>query len=155
MTSKPKVAFTIWVALILLALILAWRHVGEGGFVWLFASFGFIAYVLFSKIFDWFYSADARRLKAAWESFPELPGEHLRWHQTARGVSQIVARNGRVVATVEGLGLLFHPWTAQVLDLLSLDLLFPSLNPTSVTSAQTERWPSARATAMRWCPSST
>ena len=26
---------------------------------------------------------------------------------------------------------------------------------TSVTSAHTERWPSARATAMRWCPSST
>lgn len=45
----------------------------------------------------------------AWESFPELPGEHLRWHQTARRASEIVTRNGQVLATVEGLNL-FPPW---------------------------------------------
>ena len=48
----------------------------------------------------------------AWESFAELPGEHLRWHQTARGVSEIVTRNGHVLATVEGLSL-FPPWPLQ------------------------------------------
>jgi hypothetical protein len=38
----------------------------------------------------------------AWESIPGLPGEHLRWHQTARGRSEIVTEDGRVLATVEG-----------------------------------------------------
>jgi hypothetical protein len=46
---------------------------------------------------------------AAWETFPELPGEHLNWHQTARWVSDIVTRDGRLLATVEGLRL-FPPW---------------------------------------------
>jgi hypothetical protein len=36
----------------------------------------------------------------AWESFPELPGEHLRWHQTARGRSEIVTEDGQVLSTV-------------------------------------------------------
>lgn len=40
-----------------------------------------------------------------WESFPELPGEHLSWHQTARGRSEIVTEDGRVLATVEGVRL--------------------------------------------------
>lgn len=45
----------------------------------------------------------------AWESFPGLPGEHLRWHQTARGRSEIVTEDGRVLATVEGLSLFPAP----------------------------------------------
>lgn len=46
----------------------------------------------------------------AWESFPMLPGEHLRWRRTARGVSEIVTQDGRVLATVEGLLSLFATW---------------------------------------------
>lgn len=88
------------------------------------AFYGLIALILFALIFTWFYSTDARQLKAAWGSFPELPGEHLRWHQTARGVSQIVARDGRVLATIEGIGLLLHPWIVQVLGFWA-----PSLPP--------------------------
>ena len=44
----------------------------------------------------------------AWESFPELPGEHLRWHQTAPWLAQrseIVTEDGRVLATVKGVRL--------------------------------------------------
>jgi hypothetical protein len=41
----------------------------------------------------------------AWESFPELPGEHLRWYQTARGRSEIVTEDRQVLATVEGVRL--------------------------------------------------
>lgn len=40
-----------------------------------------------------------------WESFPELPGERLRWYQTPRGCSEIVTEEGRVLATVEGVRL--------------------------------------------------
>lgn len=123
MTSQTKLAFAIWVALIQLVVVLGWRHVIGGSSVG-FALCGLIAYALVFRIFTSFYSADARRLKAAWESFSELPGEHLRWHQTARGISQIVARNGRVLATVEGLGVLFRPWTAQ-----SRGFFAPSLSP--------------------------
>ena len=45
----------------------------------------------------------------AWRAFPELPGEHLSWHQETRWVSDIVTRDGRLLATVEGLSL-FPPW---------------------------------------------
>ncbi len=45
----------------------------------------------------------------AWEAFPELPGEHLSWYQAARWVSNIETRDGRLLATVEGLSL-FPPW---------------------------------------------
>jgi hypothetical protein len=45
----------------------------------------------------------------AWAAFPGLPGEHLVWHQTARGVSEVVTRDGRLLATVEGLSL-FPSW---------------------------------------------
>jgi len=45
----------------------------------------------------------------AWEAFPELPGEHLNWHQAARSVSDIVTRDGWLLATVAGLSL-FPPW---------------------------------------------
>jgi hypothetical protein len=44
----------------------------------------------------------------AWKSFPELPGEHLRWHQTAPWLSQrseIATQDGRVLAIVEGVRL--------------------------------------------------
>jgi hypothetical protein len=44
-----------------------------------------------------------------WVAFPELPGEHLSWHQAARWVSEVVTRDGRLLATVEGLSL-FPPW---------------------------------------------
>jgi hypothetical protein len=37
----------------------------------------------------------------AWESFPELPGEHLRFHQTARGCAEIVTEDRQVLATAE------------------------------------------------------
>jgi hypothetical protein len=43
------------------------------------------------------------------ESFPVLPGEHLSWRQTARGVSEIATQDWQVLATVEGLRL-FPPW---------------------------------------------
>jgi hypothetical protein len=45
----------------------------------------------------------------AWGSFPELPGEHLKWHQIRWKVSEIVTRDGRVLATVEGLSLFPAP----------------------------------------------
>ena len=38
----------------------------------------------------------------AWRAFPELPGEHLSWNQETRWVSDIVTRDGRLLATVEG-----------------------------------------------------
>jgi hypothetical protein len=121
MTSTPKWARTIAAilfAIMMLDLALSALHVLDshvaGSFAF-FAFYGLIALILFVLIFTWFYSTDARQLKAAWGSFPELPGEHLRWHQTARGMSQIVARDGRVLATIEGLGLLLHPWIVQVL----------------------------------------
>ena len=41
----------------------------------------------------------------AWGSFPELPGEHLRWHQIRWKVSEIATRDGTVLATVEGVSL--------------------------------------------------
>ncbi len=44
----------------------------------------------------------------AWESFPELPGEHLKWHQTVPWLgqrSEIVTKDGRVLATVKGVRL--------------------------------------------------
>jgi hypothetical protein len=43
-----------------------------------------------------------------WGSFPELPGEHLSWHQTAPWLSQrseIVTQHGQVLAAVEGVRL--------------------------------------------------
>jgi hypothetical protein len=48
----------------------------------------------------------------AWESFPELPGEHLSWYQTARGRSEIVAKDGQVLAAVEGVRLFPLPGLA-------------------------------------------
>lgn len=45
----------------------------------------------------------------AWQAFAELPGQHLSWHQAARWVSEVVTRDGRLLATVEGLSL-FPPW---------------------------------------------
>ena len=43
-----------------------------------------------------------------WESFPGLPGDHLRWHQTAPWLNQrseIASQDGRVLAVVEGVRL--------------------------------------------------
>jgi hypothetical protein len=42
-------------------------------------------------------------------SFLQLPGEHLRWHQIRWKVSEIVTRDGTVLATVEGLSLFPAP----------------------------------------------
>jgi hypothetical protein len=64
---------------------------------------------LIRKELSLIYSPGRKRMKKecddAWKSFPELPGEHLRWCQTTRGRSEIVTWDGRVLATVEGLSL--------------------------------------------------
>jgi hypothetical protein len=92
MTTQTKLALAIWVALINLVLFLGWRHVIAGSSAG-FALCGLIAYALVFRIFVSFYSTDARRLKAAWKSFSELPestsdgtrqpgGSHGSWHET-------------------------------------------------------------------------
>jgi hypothetical protein len=68
---------------------------------------------LLQKEITWFYSADRKRRKEEcdqeWARFPDLPGEHLRWRETARGASEITAGDGRVLAIVEGVRLFPGP----------------------------------------------
>jgi hypothetical protein len=57
-------------------------------------------------VWNWLSGADRMKREMecneAWEGFPELPGERLSWYQVARWVSEIVTRDGRQLATVEG-----------------------------------------------------
>ena len=117
MRKRARAIALIWLVVMGLAAILSGFLAGSAFVV---ALCGLFAFFLFVTIFTLFYSADARRLKAAWESFRELPGEHLRWHQIARGVSQVATLNGRVLATVEGVGL-FRPWTSRLPRRVQLD----------------------------------